>query len=186
MRKPSGASTLRLLAPFMRTYLAVIPMDAHLLPTLPPECLLQSMRNHQHHPRHVRLDIGVSMADENPPILPSPPSNLRRVEPSPMARPHDATPAYNATQSVKYFGACYPHPDRTAHSRTRIILVDPASSYMLVSKIKPCMSKYKLYSIVKPQKAQYNSYYLFDYNNSYLDNCGNSRANTCKRRDTSQ
>ena len=66
-----------------------------------------------------------------------------------------------------------------------IILVDPASSYMLVSKIKPCMSKYKLYHIVKPQKAQYNSYYLFDYKNSYLDNCGNSRANTCKQHDIS-
>ena len=26
-----------------------------------------------------------------------------------------------------------------------IILVDPASSHMLVSKIKPCMSKYKLF-----------------------------------------
>ena len=64
-----------------------------------------------------------------------------------------------------------------------IILVDPASSHMLVSKIKPCMSKYKLYLIVKPQKAQYNSYYLFDYKNSYLDNCGNSRANTCKQHD---
>ena len=37
------------------------------------------------------------------------------------------------------------------------------------------------YSIVKPQKAQYNSYYLFDYKYSYLDNCGNSRANTCKQ-----
>ncbi|XP_076764150.1 uncharacterized protein LOC143431363 [Xylocopa sonorina] len=34
-------------------------------------------------------------------------------------------------------------------------LVDPASSHMLVSKIKPCMSH-------------------------YLDNCGNSRAETCK------
>ncbi len=37
------------------------------------------------------------------------------------------------------------------------------------------------YIIVKPQKAQYNSYYLFDHKNSYLDNCGNSRANTCKQ-----
>ena len=31
-------------------------------------------------------------------------------------------------------------------------LVDPASSHMLVSKIKPCMSKYRLY-IVKPRMA---------------------------------
>ena len=26
-------------------------------------------------------------------------------------------------------------------------LVDPASSHMLVSKIKPCMSKYKCYTV---------------------------------------
>jgi hypothetical protein len=32
-------------------------------------------------------------------------------------------------------------------------LVDPASSYMLVSKIKPCMSKYKRTYIVKLQMA---------------------------------
>jgi hypothetical protein len=32
-------------------------------------------------------------------------------------------------------------------------LVDPASSHMLVSKIKPCMSKYKLLCIVKLRMA---------------------------------
>ena len=31
-----------------------------------------------------------------------------------------------------------------AHRRLHINLVDPASSDMLVSKIKPCMSQYKL------------------------------------------
>ena len=29
-----------------------------------------------------------------------------------------------------------------AHLPVRVYLVDPASSHMLVSKIKPCMSKY--------------------------------------------
>ena len=57
-------------------------------------------------------------------------------------------------------------------------LVDPASSHMLVSKIKPCMSKYKQLCTVKLRMAHYNSYNLFD-SFYYLDNRGNSRANTC-------
>ena len=36
---------------------------------------------------------------------------------------------------------------RGAPSRDGSYLVDPASSHMLVSKIKPCMSKYKLYTV---------------------------------------
>ena len=47
---------------------------------------------------------------------------------------------------------------------------------MLVSKIKPCMSKYEL-SIVKPRMAHYNSHSLLDIF-LYMDNCGNSTANT--------
>ena len=43
-------------------------------------------------------------------------------------------------------------------------LVDPASSHMLVSKIKPCMSKYKLFCTVKLRMAHYISYNLFDNN----------------------
>ena len=38
-------------------------------------------------------------------------------------------------------------------------LVDPASSHMLVSKIKPCMSKYKFFT-AKLWMAHYNSYYF--------------------------
>ena len=56
-------------------------------------------------------------------------------------------------------------------------LVDPASSHTLVSKIKPCMSKYKHYT-VKLRMAHYISYSLFD-SHYYLDNRSNSRANTC-------
>lgn len=41
-------------------------------------------------------------------------------------------------------------------------LVDPASSHMLVSKIKPCMSKYKQVYTVKLRMAHYISYNLFD------------------------
>ena len=48
-------------------------------------------------------------------------------------------------------GSSYPSPAESARSEraplagrsTRCYLVDPASSHMLVSKIKPCMSKYK-------------------------------------------
>ena len=41
-------------------------------------------------------------------------------------------------------------------------LVDPASSHMLVSKIKPCMSKYKHLCTVKLRTAHYISNNLFD------------------------
>ena len=58
-------------------------------------------------------------------------------------------------------------------------LVDPASSHTLVSKIKPCMSKYKHYT-VKLRMAHYISYSLFD-SPCYLDNRSNSRANTCTK-----
>ena len=51
---------------------------------------------------------------------------------------------------------------------------------MLVSKIKPCMSKYKQLYTVKLRTAHYISNYLFDGSN-YRDNCSNSSANTCVR-----
>jgi hypothetical protein len=41
-------------------------------------------------------------------------------------------------------------------------LVDSASSHTLVSKIKPCMSKYKQLYTVKLRMAHYISYSLFD------------------------
>ena len=41
-------------------------------------------------------------------------------------------------------------------------LVDPASSHTLVSKIKPCMCKYKRLYTVKLRTAHYISYSLFD------------------------
>jgi hypothetical protein len=41
-------------------------------------------------------------------------------------------------------------------------LVDPASSHTLVSKIKPCMSKYKRFYTAKLRMAHYISYSLFD------------------------
>ena len=41
-------------------------------------------------------------------------------------------------------------------------LVDPASSHTLVSKIKPCMCKYKQFYTVKLRTAHYISYSLHD------------------------
>ena len=49
-----------------------------------------------------------------------------------------------------------------APKNTNSYLVDPASSHMLVSKIKPCMSKYKHLYTVKLRTAHYISNYLFD------------------------
>lgn len=49
---------------------------------------------------------------------------------------------------------------------------------MLVSKIKPCMSKY---TRIKSETAKGSLYQLWFLRSLavYLDNCGNSRANTC-------
>ena len=49
-----------------------------------------------------------------------------------------------------------------SHSELIRYLVDPASSHMLVPKIKPCMSKYKQVYTVKLRMAHYISYNLFD------------------------
>ncbi|KAF1343394.1 hypothetical protein EJ07DRAFT_149936, partial [Lizonia empirigonia] len=57
-------------------------------------------------------------------------------------------------------------------------LVDSASSHMLVSKIKPCMSKYKqLYR--ETANGSLKSVIVYLIVPYYLDNRGNSRANTC-------
>ena len=57
-------------------------------------------------------------------------------------------------------------------------LVDPASSHMLVSKTKPCMSKYKpLHG--ETANGSLNQLWFLRSFSSYLDNCSNSRANTC-------
>ena len=52
---------------------------------------------------------------------------------------------------------------------------------MLVSKIKPCMSKYKQLYTVKLRTAHYISHYLFDGFLLHMDTRSNSRANTCKK-----
>ncbi len=57
-------------------------------------------------------------------------------------------------------------------------LVDPASSHMLVSKIKPCMSKYKRF-IRRNCEWLIKSVIVYLMVLYYLDNRGNSRANTC-------
>ena len=51
---------------------------------------------------------------------------------------------------------------------------------MLVSKIKPCMSKYKPH-YGETANGSLNPVNLTWIVNSYLDNCGNSRANTCEK-----
>ena len=62
-------------------------------------------------------------------------------------------------------------------------LVDPSSSHMLVSKIKPCMSKYKLSHSETANGSLDQLWFIRSYN-PYLDNCGNSRANTCNQAPT--
>ena len=57
-------------------------------------------------------------------------------------------------------------------------LVDPASSHMLVSKTKPCMSKFKRFKQRDCGRLIISVivYLMVDY---YKDNRSNSRANTC-------
>ena len=56
-------------------------------------------------------------------------------------------------------------------------LVDPASSDMLVSKIKPCKCKFK--SLMKLRRAYYNSQNSIIQN--YMNTNGNSVDNTCSK-----
>ena len=59
-------------------------------------------------------------------------------------------------------------------------LVDPASSHMLVLKIKPCMSKYKhLYR--ETENGSLKQLLFIWWFLCYLDNRSNSRANTCTK-----
>ena len=60
----------------------------------------------------------------------------------------------------------------------RLNLVDPASSHMLVSKIKPCMSQNKFRRICEWLIKTVIIYLMI---NRYMDTCGNSRANTCAK-----
>jgi hypothetical protein len=62
----------------------------------------------------------------------------------------------------------------------RSYLVDPASSHMLVSKIKPCRSKYEL-KLSETANGSLHQLWFLRSSVSYLDNPGNSRANTCER-----
>ena len=59
-----------------------------------------------------------------------------------------------------------PERARQAHAARVVIeecyLVDPASSHMVVSKIKPCLCKYKQIQTVKLRMAHSISYSLFD------------------------
>ena len=59
-------------------------------------------------------------------------------------------------------------------------LVDPASSHMLVSKTKPCMCKYKPVHGETANGSLNQLWFLRSFSCT-LDNCSNSRANTCTK-----
>ena len=59
-------------------------------------------------------------------------------------------------------------------------LVDPASSHMLVSKTKPCKSKYK-HLIRRNCRWLIKTVIVYLMVNFYLDNRRKSRANTCTK-----
>ena len=58
-------------------------------------------------------------------------------------------------------------------------LVDPASSHMLVSKIKPCTSMYNPDIIRETADGSLDQLWFIGVRKSAMDNCGNSRANKC-------
>ena len=60
-------------------------------------------------------------------------------------------------------------------------LVDPSSSHMLVSKDKPCMSKYKFLYCETANDSLNQLSFIWLYLIYYLENRGNSRANTCEK-----
>ena len=62
-------------------------------------------------------------------------------------------------------------------------LVDPASSHMLVSKIKPCMSKFKRFK-QRDCGRLIISVIVYLMVDCYKDNRSNSRANTCTSKQT--
>ena len=67
---------------------------------------------------------------------------------------------------------------KMARSESESYLVDPASSHMLASKIKPCMSKYKLLygETANGSLNQLQSKWFYFF--SWSDNTGKSSANT--------
>ena len=70
---------------------------------------------------------------------------------------------------------------RSRFDRECSYLVDPASSHMLVSKIKPCMSKYKHFVLWNCEWLIKSVIVYLIVPIYYLDNRGNSRANTCEK-----
>ena len=58
-----------------------------------------------------------------------------------------------------------------------INLVDPASCHMLVSKIKPCMSKFIVQSKRETANGSLNQLLFICSSSLYMNNCGNPTAN---------
>ena len=76
---------------------------------------------------------------------PERPLGLWRFVEAILTAPLEITPVLAKGESFRERLA--PEPEKGRY------LVDPASSHMLVSKIKPCMSKYKLFYTVKLRMA---------------------------------
>ena len=69
-------------------------------------------------------------------------------------------------------------PAENTCAKNDAYLVDPASSHMLVSKIKPCKSKFR--PLARRNREWLNTSVVVPWSVLfYLDTCGNSRANTC-------
>ena len=84
------------------------------------------------------------------------------------------------TPSCGWSGAAWPGAASVDGTGVGRYLVDPASSHMLVSRIKPCMSKYKhLYR--ETANGSLKQLWFIWWFLCYLDNRSNSRANTCTK-----
>ena len=66
---------------------------------------------------------------------------------------HNANAQLHSTAGVPGSGSEFGAPLSRKLEKRNSYLVDPASSHMLVSKIKPCMCKYKLFCTVKLRMA---------------------------------
>ena len=87
----------------------------------------------------------------------SPPQHLGRRDAASVEIVHNDTTSLRRRPGASARAACGPRRrlllEVVAWRRYDSYLVDPASSHMLVSKIKPCMSKYKLLYTVKLRMA---------------------------------
>ena len=85
---------------------------------------------------------------------------------------------YCSFDIIKYCSWCmFTHIQFIMTNKSKFWLILPVVICLSQRLSHACLSTNE--NKVKPQKAHYISYGFLDRIHNYLDNCGNSRANTC-------